>query len=63
MGTEFISGTGSAAASTLDSETVSGEASAFCTVLAAGVASVVFSVGAGRALLFVEVGRSAFPIC
>lgn len=63
MGTELISGAGSAAASTLVSEAISGEASAFCTVLAAGAGSWVVSVGAGRALLLVEVGRRAFPIC
>ena len=60
---EFISGAGAVTASTLDSDIVSGVASAFCTVVSAVAGSEPCSVGAGRALLLAEVGRRAFPIC
>jgi len=59
---ETISGIASATASTLVSGTISGVASAFNTVPPAVASSGLFSVGAGRALSLVEVGRRAFPM-
>jgi len=46
----------------LVSGTISGVASAFNTVPPAVASSGLFSVGAGRALSLVEVGRRAFPM-
>ena len=63
LGTEFISKVDVAAASTLGLETVLVLASAFCTVLTATAGSETLPVGAGRALLSVEDGRKALPIC
>jgi hypothetical protein len=54
--------TGSTASSALISDTVSGVASVFCTVPPAVASSGIFSVGVGRALSLVEVGRRAFPM-
>ena len=60
---ELISGAGAVTASNLDSDIVSGVASAFCTVVSAVAGSWPCSVVAGRALLLVEFGIRAFPIC
>lgn len=53
---------GSALASVLGAEFISGAASAFCTLLSAAAGSGLASAGEGRALLVTATGRRAFPM-